>query len=44
MDIIRQSLKKLLLPGTLPVEATDSMNLSSSGKGDFPIKYVAELL
>jgi len=29
-------------PGIFPTEATDSINLSRNGNGDFPMKYVVE--
>jgi len=31
-----------LLPGMFPTEATDNINSSRHGNGDFPMKYVVE--
>jgi len=31
-----------LLPGMFPTEATDNINSSRDGNGDFPMKYVVE--
>lgn len=43
---IKACLKTYMLwetsPGIFPTEATDSINLSRNGNGEFPIRYVVE--
>lgn len=34
--------QRRLSPGIFPTEATDSINSSRNGNGDFPTKYVVE--